>query len=610
MTAQDQRAAAALRRQAAEQAGERGGQGAFDARRRLVSGVGQARRLPMKTELKAETVEKGGKELIHTSGYFTRYAVAYPMWDEFGEYEESVARGAGSKTLASKPDVTFLVNHTGISMARTVSGTLMLEERADGGWHDAYLNPKRNDVHDLVVALDDGAVDQMSFAFMVPDNAGLWSEDFMHFEIRQYDINRGDVSAVNYGANPYTDISARTAEVLNDLMHLPQGALRAAEDRLIRRGLSRPVADSVRERIEVSAANTNTMTTAAGSAPAEPRFEPTLIAGQGSSSRAVQRLSAHVSSSAARYLAYARERSPETADQLAELMATKLPWFDVRNAAGEAPEESEAEDVATVYVYDEIGGSFGVDAEAFALALDEIQVPKIALRINSPGGSVFQGTTIHSSLLHHPAKVRTYVDGLAASAASVIAMAADPLEGEGDDEWGGIVMMPGSEMMIHDASMNGSGTAADWQSGSVYLDRSSANLATMYSARAGGTPEEWRERMLAETWLFGQEAVDLNLADKVYERNFPTRSADMQERMARRWDVSGRYRYNRRAGAPDPMLRVTVKPRMQVRTAASDRTGSVVDPRPVVADQAGDRQNKPMGRSIALIEAELAIDED
>jgi hypothetical protein len=72
----------------------------------------------------------------------------------------------------------------------------------------------------------------MSFAFMLADGAGRWNEDFTEFRISEVDIHRGDVSAVNYGANPYTDVSARSGEVLADLDHLPAGAARAAVARL------------------------------------------------------------------------------------------------------------------------------------------------------------------------------------------------------------------------------------------------------------------------------------------------------------------------------------------------------------------------------------------
>lgn len=594
MTA-ERRAAAQLRRAAAEQAGERGGDAAFQLYRASAPGIGTARKVPMRTDVRAEKILRDGKELVHTKGFFTRYNVAYPMWDQFGEYEESVAKGAGRQTLASKPDVAFLVNHGGVTMARTVNDTLVLEERAEGGWHDAYLNPRRVDVSDLVIAIEDGSIDQMSFAFMIPDDGGLWNEDFTHFEIRRYDINRGDVSAVNYGASPYTDISARTAEVLNDLEHLPMGALRAAEDRLIRRGLTRPEAPVARERIEV-----------AGEQPAE-RTAPVVVA-RGNASKLIPRLHSQLEHTSSRLVELAIARG---FPQAASLLTAKLPWYEIRNADGDPHAEDEQEGWATVYVYDDIGGSMGVTAKQFEADLSEITAPNIGVRINSPGGSVADGITIHSSLLHHPATVRSFIDGWACSAASVVAMAADPLNE--DDDTGGIVMMPGAQLMIHDASMNGAGQASDWRAGATFLDRQSANIAAMYAARAGGEPDEWRALMLAETWAIGQEAVDLKLADKLFERKMPAATEELQERMARTFDVSGRYRFNGRRHAPKP-YRLGEAP--MVRRA----TVTATDPAPAdgVAyrksaekppEQASDRQNEPKGRSIALIQALLEADE-
>jgi len=129
--------------------------------------------------------------------------------------------------------VAFLVNHRGVTMARTTAKTLELE--ADGlGLHArAFVNPKRTDVRDLVVAVDDKHITEMSFAFLIED--GGWNEDWTEYRIKQVNLDRGDVSAVNYGANPYTSIGARANEVLADLDRLPLGAQRAALQRLQRR---------------------------------------------------------------------------------------------------------------------------------------------------------------------------------------------------------------------------------------------------------------------------------------------------------------------------------------------------------------------------------------
>jgi HK97 family phage prohead protease len=155
------------------------------------------------------------------------------MYDAFGEYEEVVQRGAFTATLAASPDVPFLVNHAGVTMARTTNGTLTLEEDALGLRSVARLNPERQDVRDLVSAIEDKLITEMSFAFMIDD--AEWNEDFTRFEIRSVNIDRGDVSAVNFGANPYTSIAARSQEIVRDIDRLPEGAQMAALRTLQRR---------------------------------------------------------------------------------------------------------------------------------------------------------------------------------------------------------------------------------------------------------------------------------------------------------------------------------------------------------------------------------------
>src|SRR3982750_367922 len=142
----------------------------------------------------------------------------------------------------------------------------------------------------------------------------------------------------------------------------------------------------------------------------------------------------------ANLLARLAAHNPTLAQQI---QSVRLQWYRVANQA----EESDNTDV---FIYDEIGGSMGVDAEEFAREINEIATANITVRINSPGGSLFDGIAIYNALVQHPAKVLTRVDGVAASAASIIAMAGDTVE-----------MMLGSQLMIHDASAAMAGTAAD-----------------------------------------------------------------------------------------------------------------------------------------------------
>lgn len=180
----------------------------------------------LRSKLAEWTDPNGGvSERVKVEGYASVVDKKYVMYDMFGEYTEKVAAGAFDVTLSKNPDVVFLVNHRGVSMARTANGSLTLEADKKGLKSVAYLNAKRMDVQDLIVAIDDKDITEMSFAFMIDD--GMWSEDYTEYTIKSVDLDRGDVSAVNYGANPYTSVAARQSEIMNDFRHLPSSAQRA-----------------------------------------------------------------------------------------------------------------------------------------------------------------------------------------------------------------------------------------------------------------------------------------------------------------------------------------------------------------------------------------------
>jgi len=186
-----------------------------------------------------------------------------------------------------------------------------------------------------------------------------------------------------------------------------------------------------------------------------------------------------------------------------ELRSIKLDWYAIRNTTeSDAPERN-----PEILIYEEIGGSFGVSAEEFITELNDIDAPQIDVRINSPGGSVFDAIAIYNAIVRHPANITTYVDALAASAASIIAMAGDE-----------VVMMVGSQMMIHDAMGAEMGNAKDFREMAKFLDQQSDNLASIYVNKGGEDIKYWRNLMLAETWMMAGEAVDMKLADKVFEK--------------------------------------------------------------------------------------------
>lgn len=186
----------------------------------------------------------------------------------------------------------------------------------------------------------------------------------------------------------------------------------------------------------------------------------------------------------------------EKADKLrAQHGIAPQPWYRITNAA--------SQDEAEVMLYDEVGGWYGATADQFIADLRGVTAPNLRVRVNSPGGSVFEGIAIANALRSHPANVTIQVDGIAASIASVIAMAGDRIE-----------MAPNTMLMIHDASGVCLGNASDMEEMAELLDLISDNIADAYAARAGGTRDEWRARMRAETWYLPEDAVENGLADE------------------------------------------------------------------------------------------------
>lgn len=176
-------------------------------------------------------------------------------------------------------------------------------------------------------------------------------------------------------------------------------------------------------------------------------------------------------------------------------------WYRIQAAASDEGDSTSAD----VYIYDQIGESWwggGISAKRFAKEIDELDVDTIRLYVNSPGGAAWEGVTIMNALRRHRARVEVTVDGLAASAASVVAMAGDH-----------ITMNRGSMLMIHDAWGFAMGNATDMQETAGILDKLSDSLADTYASRTPQDRAYWRDLMKAETWYSAEEAVEAGLAD-------------------------------------------------------------------------------------------------
>lgn len=200
--------------------------------------------------------------------------------------------------------------------------------------------------------------------------------------------------------------------------------------------------------------------------------------------------------------------------------------FDVvRNAAA---------DSAEVFLYDAIVSSAeeaawlgGVAPEPFVKELRAIDAKTIHLRINSPGGSVFAGRAMEQALRDHPARVIAHIDGLAASAASFVAMGADE-----------VIMAKGALMMVHKAWTLAFGNATDLLDTAALLEKIDSTLVQTYADRSGADPATVADWLAAETWFTADEAVAAGLADSV--------AADAPKAQAR-WDLSA---YGKAPAAP------------------------------------------------------------
>lgn len=143
-------------------------------------------------------------------GHASVYEQAYEMWDMFGPYTEIVSAGAGTDSLARGDlDVPLVLGHDQLRrLARTTTGTLALTEDDTGlSVYAPALDPADYDVAYIAPKLRSGLIDEMSFAFRI--ESGQWSPDYTEYRINRYDIHRGDVAIVGYGANPYTGANLR-----------------------------------------------------------------------------------------------------------------------------------------------------------------------------------------------------------------------------------------------------------------------------------------------------------------------------------------------------------------------------------------------------------------
>jgi len=171
-------------------------------------------------------------------------------------------------------------------------------------------------------------------------------------------------------------------------------------------------------------------------------------------------------------------------------------WYEIKNKA----------DVSEIWLYDEIG-FWGMGAKEFIVELNAIKSPKIDMHINSPGGDVFDGAAIYNAIKRHPAAVVSFVDGIAASIASVIALAGEK-----------VVMAENAIYMMHNPSGFTIGTAEDMRKTADILDKVRDTMIGAYMEKSGKDEDAIKALLDGETWLNAEETKDEGFADVIGEK--------------------------------------------------------------------------------------------
>ena len=177
-------------------------------------------------------------------------------------------------------------------------------------------------------------------------------------------------------------------------------------------------------------------------------------------------------------------------------MNQKNCWYRIRAARTSAE----------IRIYEEIG-LWGITAKNFATDLEALgDLKQLTVRLHSPGGDVYDALAIHNALQRHPAAVTIYIDGLCASAATLVALAGDEVH-----------MASNGQYMIHEPWTITVGDSEDHQRRADLLDTTADQIVALYARKSGQSPDSIRELMRAETWMTAQQALDLGFIDAIDE---------------------------------------------------------------------------------------------
>ncbi|MDV7192594.1 head maturation protease, ClpP-related [Mycolicibacterium fortuitum] len=224
---------------------------------------------------------------------------------------------------------------------------------------------------------------------------------------------------------------------------------------------------------------------------------------------------------------------------------SKRQWYKLVAAKADGDKDTKR---TTLHIYDVIGADLffgGVDVNELVHEIEALDDDaELDVRINSPGGAAWDGLTLANAIMRHPGRTTTHVDGLAASAASLIALA-------GDD----VVISKYGQMMLHNARGGlYSATAEELIDAGKTLQKLNGSMAEFYADRAGGESTEWARAMKRETWYSAEEAKAAGLATEIDESG--KREEVEAAAAASIAKASAMFKYPGRQAAPSPSARV------------------------------------------------------
>lgn len=262
---------------------------------------------------------------------------------------------------------------------------------------------------------------------------------------------------------------------------------------------------------------------------------------------------------------------------LPEIQAGRLPSVCAFEADAEALERWNAgvsakdSDENTISILDVIGEDYwtggGVTSKRIGAALRSIGAQEVVVEINSPGGDFFEGVAIYNMLRAHPHKVTVRILGLAASAASVIAMAGDEIQ-----------IGKAGFLMVHNAWVVALGNRHDLRDAAETMEPFDAAMAGLYADRSGAKKAKASEWMDSETWFNGELAVEVGLADGFLPADAVTEDKTKAE-AAKGVNATRRL---------DAQLAKTGMPRSERRALLADAKGGMRDAAPAVTLDAGE----------------------